>query len=186
MDWFTVIGVVASVLAAIGVGVQLAWSWRTRPTVELQAQPARQALGREMLYARNVGSSPARGVVAKGFNCEVGSVTPATGHLDSGEMMSLVIEDATDDAWVLFIWHHPNGHSTEQTWFPVRAGTAMEEEHRVQTMLSWWKRRAMRRSRRMIAAPGASLRASLPRSPRKLERLNRRASRQAERLQSRS
>lgn len=181
LEW-TIVGTIASVIAAIGVIIQL-WIWsHERPAVELQFAPAKEAAFGDFVMIRNVGLAPALGIAVRGFHC---SVTKLSASLTSeafaaGSHGAVTLESVTEDSYLVVSWNHPNRkRRTQMTWTPARDGTSLAVEHARQWRRSRFGRMWAALRFRHYAGPGGRLFVSLPRDMRKLERILKKAKRRS-------
>ncbi|MCG7610386.1 hypothetical protein [Mycobacterium sp. CnD-18-1] len=140
-DPVSVVGVVASVVAAVGVAWER-WHWlRTRPRAALTLMPAAKDAEKKLLILGpttprgrvmvliNWGNERAIGIAVQGMHCKVGPAWPSQPRIETLEARAeekLAIEVAPEDverAWILVMWSSPSGRRSRirMAWFPVLA-----------------------------------------------------------------
>lgn len=173
LEW-TIVGTIASVIAAVGVIIQL-WLWlHERPTVELQFAPVRETTLESFVMIRNVGLAPALGIAARGVHCRVTNLSPSltSEAFAAGSHGAVTLESVTGGSYLVVSWNHPNRkRRTQMTWTPVRDETELVAEHDRQVRRSALGRMYAALRFRHYAGPGGRLFVSMPRDRRKLERI---------------
>jgi hypothetical protein len=136
--------------------------------------PIANGRGYEYFSLRNSGDIDAVDVMVLAYNCSIPGPNPGQ-ILGIAEVMSpkrIDLESVNEESFLLINWRSPHHRArTLSTWLPVLEGTDLAAQHWKQRTWPWYRSWWARLRYRHNAGPGASLRAWIPRNPRKMARL---------------